>query len=156
LPVQSKKKILVLGLGNPFLSDDSAGWRVAEELQQRINRPNITIRKSSFGGLDVLELLIGYDSTIIIDAIKTESGKAGSIYRFSLDYLQLSKCTAYAHNVSLAAALEFGKKQGLALPEYIRIFAIEVIEIDAFSEKLSPEVASAIPVCVGMIAGELN
>jgi hydrogenase maturation protease len=154
-PVRDKNRILVLGSGNPFLGDDSAGWRIVEELQHRFCPEGITLLKTSHENLDLLELLTGYDRVIIVDATLTKAGQAGQISRLLPQ--QFCQCISGStpHTLSLAAALETGKKLGLALPEQVVIYAIEVRQTDTFSEQLSPEVAAAVPVCAEMIAHEL-
>lgn len=74
------EKTLVLGLGNPILSDDGVGLRVAAGLEGRLGE-GVTVIEASLAGLDLLELLSGYDRAIIIDAIQTEGGQPGRIYR---------------------------------------------------------------------------
>jgi hydrogenase maturation protease len=151
-----KTKILVLGLGNPILSDDAVGWRVATELQNGYINKNITIHKADLGSLNVLELLIGFDSAILIDAIQTQSGNAGTIYRFTLDDIDSRRDTTYAHGLSLASAIEIGKQLGFPLPRQIIIFAIEAIEVNTFGENLSPDVEKAVSTCTQMIVGEIE
>jgi len=80
-------KTLILGLGNPILSDDSIGLRVAKELETRLNRPDVTVMEASVAGLDFLELLVGYDQAIIVDAIQTQGGKIGQVYQFEPEAL---------------------------------------------------------------------
>ena len=84
---KNKLKTLVLGLGNPILSDDSAGCRVAMALQEKLHMPDVDIREASIAGLDFLDTLAGYDRTIIIDTIQTGQGEPGQIYRFGLEIL---------------------------------------------------------------------
>jgi len=74
-------KTLILGLGNPILSDDGVGVGVAGELEGRLDQQEVTVVETSMAGLSLLDLLIGYDRVIIIDAIQTVGGKAGQIYR---------------------------------------------------------------------------
>ena len=70
-------KTLVLGLGNPILSDDGVGLRVARELENRLDQQEVTVVETSMAGLDLLDLLAGYDRAIIVDAIQTVGGKVG-------------------------------------------------------------------------------
>jgi hydrogenase maturation protease len=149
-------KTLVLGLGNPILSDDSVGCRVAMALQEKLNMPNIDIREASIAGLDFLDTLTGYDRTIIIDAIQTGKGKPGQIYRFGLDSLSDTRHAATPHDVNLATALELGKRLNMALPSDITIFAIEAEDVTSFSEECTPGVKKAIPECVEMVIRELK
>lgn len=149
-------KTLVLGLGNPILSDDSVGCRVAMALQEKLDLPNIDIREASIAGLDFLDQLTGYDRTIIIDAIQTNKGKPGDIYRFGIDSLTDTRHAASPHDVNLATALELGKKLNMPLPEDIVFFAIEAQDVTSFSEDCTPNVKKAIPQCVAMVIQELK
>jgi hydrogenase maturation protease len=147
---------LILGLGNPILSDDGAGPAVARELEVRLDTREVTIVEASLGGLDLLDLMVGYDRVIIIDAIKTEAGRPGRIYRLDPHALTTTRYAASPHDVNLTTALELGKKLGLSLPSKIDIFAIEVEDTEHFGETCTPAVAAAIPACAAMITGELN
>ena len=149
-------KTLVLGLGNPILSDDSVGFRVVQELKARFDKPGLTFVESSASGLSLLDLITGYDKLIIIDAIKTEGGEAGKIYRLGEESLGAIRHSASPHDVNLATALELGRKLGAALPQQITIIAIEVVDVTTFSEKCTPEVAKVIPLAVSMVAEELD
>jgi len=149
-------KTLVLGLGNPILSDDGVGIRVAEELEGKVNPQEVTVMEAGVAGLDLLNLLSGYDRAIIIDAIQTVAGQAGDIYQLELGDLDFTRHAASPHDVNLATALELGKRLGLPLPRQIVIFAIEVADASTFSEKCTSEVRGAVPDCVEMIIRELE
>lgn len=149
-------KTLVLGLGNPILCDDAVGCRVAATLQQKVHDPDIDIREESLAGLDLLEMLSGYDRAIIIDAIQTGKGQPGRIYRLGPEALARTRHAASPHDVNLATALQLGEKLMLKLPREIIIFAIEVEDVTTFSEECTPAVLKAIPKCVEMVARELQ
>ena len=147
----SRPKTLVLGLGNPILCDDSAGYQVAMALKERLDMPDVDIKEAGIAGLDFLDMITGYDRTIIIDAIETEKGKPGQIYRFGPDFLASTRHSGTPHDVNIATALELGKKLNLEIPQDITIFAIEVEDVTSFSENCTPAVANAIPTCVEMV-----
>jgi len=149
-------KTLILGLGNTILSDDGVGIRVIEELQRRLYDPDITVLETNVSGLSLLDIIIGYDKVIIVDAIQTVGGKPGDIYQLTPDALKVSRHAASPHDVNFATALELGKKLGLAVPREIVIFAIEVDDVTTFSEECTPELKKAIPVCVEMVIQELK
>jgi len=151
-----KLRTLILGLGNTILSDDGVGCRVAMALKDRLNTPDVDIMEASIAGLDFLDLLTGYDRTIIIDAIQTEKGTPGQIYRFGPDILTSTRHAGTPHDVNLATALELGKRLNMKLPRQIIIFAIEVKDVTSFSEECTPEVMKAIPACVRMVLQELK
>ena len=149
-------KTLVLGLGNPILSDDGVGIRIAQELKSSLDQEDITVMEASIAGLDFLDSLAPYDRVIIIDAIQTGDGKAGQIYRLELEALDATKHASSPHDVNLATALELGRRLGIPLPEEIVIFAIEVEDVTTFSEKCTPEVEQAVPEAVDVVMRELT
>ena len=149
-------KTLILGLGNPILSDDSVGLHVARALKNKLNHQETVVIEASVAGLDFLDLLTGYDRAIIVDAIQTAGGKVGQVYRLDIEALDVTRHAASPHDVNFATALELGRRLGMALPRQIDIFAIEVANTSTFSEECTPEVQGAIPHCVTMITEELN
>ncbi|MBL7061189.1 MAG: hydrogenase maturation protease [Dehalococcoidia bacterium] len=151
-----KTKTLILGLGNSLLSDDGVGLTIAAELKNRLNESDITVMETSVAGLSLLDLLVGYDRAIIIDAIQTLDGKPGQIYRLDPEAFDTTRRTISPHDVNFTTALEFGKKVGLPLPQEIVIFAIEVSDVSTFSEECTPQVTRAIPTCVEMVLQELK
>lgn len=148
-------KTLILGLGNPILSDDGVGPHVTRELEGKLDE-SVTVTEASLAGLNLLDLLVGYDRAIIIDAIQTKGGRVGQIYRLDLEAFKMTRHAASTHDVNLATALELGKKLGLNLPEKIDILAIEVADTSRFSEECTPEVAEAVPACVEMVLREMR
>lgn len=151
-----KVKTLVLGLGNPFLSDDSVGLNVARALEGRFNQQEITVMETSLAGLSLLDLLTGYDRVIIIDAIQTREGKVGQVYRLEPEALDATRHVSTPHDVNFATALELGNRLGLALPQQITIFAVEVEDIATFGERCTRRVEETIPVVTDMVVQELN
>ena len=149
-------RTLVLGLGNPILSDDGIGCHVALALKEKLKEPEIDVMEASIAGLDFLDLLARYDRAIIIDAIQTREGTPGQIYQFAPDILSDTQHSGTPHDVNLATALELGRKLSLPLPQQITIFAIETEDVTSFSEKCTPRVMKAVPACVEMIVQELN
>jgi hydrogenase maturation protease len=154
--MKDNAKTLILGLGNPILSDDGVGWQIAESLKGRLKEQEVDILEACIAGLDFLDLLTSYDRVIIIDAIQTDEGTPGQIYQLELDELADTRHSGTPHDVNLATALELGRKLSLPLPEEITIFAIEAKDVTSFSEMCSPGVMKAVPACVEMIVRELN
>jgi len=154
--VDGKTKTLILGLGNSLLSDDGVGLSVAAELKRRVDQSDLTVMETSVAGLSLLDLLVGYDRAIIIDAIQTLDGKPGQIYRLDPEAFDTTRRTISPHDVNFTTALEFGKKVGIPLPQEIIIFAIEVSDVSTFNEECTPEVTRAIPTCVEMVLQEIR
>lgn len=70
-------KTLVLGLGNPTLTDDAVGLAVAREVRKTVDNEHVAVREASVGGLSLLHLAEGYDRVIIIDAFENGAGDRG-------------------------------------------------------------------------------
>lgn len=149
-------KTLILGLGNPILGDDGIGLRVTESLEAELSGQDITISESNASGLGLLDLLVGYDRAIIIDAIQTKDSNIGGVYRLGVDDLNVTRHATSPHDVNLATALELGKMLNLALPQQISIIAIEIPPVCTFTEECSPDVEKAIPLAVDMALAILN
>ena len=108
-------RTLVLGLGNPILSDDGIGCHVALAVKEKIERPEIDVIDASIAGLDFLDVLADYDAAIIIDAIQTKEGSPGQIYRFEPDMFVNSCDSNTPHGVNFATAIKLGEHQ---IPEF--------------------------------------
>jgi hydrogenase maturation protease len=147
---------IVVGLGNPILSDDGVGPRVAAELETLSGKEGISIAEANVGGLGLIDLLAGYDRAIIIDAIQTVNGKPGNIYQLDLTALGSSRHTGPVHDFDLATALKLGNLIGMVLPRRIDVFAIEAADVSTFGEECTPEVRKAIPICAEMVRRELE
>jgi hydrogenase maturation protease len=150
-------RILVLGLGNPLLRDDSVGLRVARALKPALQeRADIEVDEEYRGGLRLMERMIGYDRVLIVDAMRTGAAP-GSLRRLTLGDMP-TQHTASSHDVTLSTALEVGRKAGAQVPrpEDIQLIGIEVRDVETFGETLSPEVEAAIPSGVLAVLGALK
>jgi hydrogenase maturation protease len=155
-------KTLIVGLGNPILTDDGVGVKVAYQLDKIIDRsahPDVTVTEASVGGLRLMETLIGYERVIIVDAfyLGSKSDTPGAIHRMTLEDLRKTSPTQHstsAHDTSLVTALDTAEKLGYETPAEIIIYAVEVENILEFSEEPTPAVAKAIPEVVQRILDE--
>jgi hydrogenase maturation protease len=151
-------KTLVLGLGNPILTDDGVGIYVVRAAAARCQRDNVTFAEASVGGLRLLDTIAGYERVIVVDAIRARDGKPGDVYRLQPSHLQTSLHSGSTHDLSLAGALALGRRMGMALPddESISIIAIEVEDVLTFGESCTPVVTAAIPRAVEAVLAELE
>ena len=149
-------KTLILGMGNPVLSDDSVGFEVAERLMEKLrDRQDIVVADTSLVGLSLLDLVAGYERAIIVDSIQTQGGKAGTIYRLTPADFEVAHNSTTLHDVGLLTALKLGQRLELDMPREVILFAVEGEDLVTFSEKCSPEVEKAIPVVVDLILKEV-
>jgi hydrogenase maturation protease len=154
-------KTLVLGLGNPILTDDGVGVRVAEAVRAALSPDSpIEVSEASVGGLELMERLLGFERVILIDALHgSHYCQPGAIHKMTLDDLRAISPTqhsASAHDTSLVMALDLAGRMDFALPQELTIYAIEVENITDFSEEPTPAVAQAIPKVTEMVLAELK
>ena len=148
-------KTLVLGLGNSILSDDAVAFAVVDAVRERVDREDVTVSQASVGGLGLLELVLGYDRVIILDAIQTGLAEPGYIHRLTPGEFRGSLRAASSHDVSFSTALEFGRQLLKDVPKEIVIIAVEAADVDTFGEELTPAVAAAVPQAVEVVMQEL-
>jgi hydrogenase maturation protease len=143
------KKTLLIGMGNPILRDDAVGVRLARDVGQEMagTAGMDVVPECSIGGLDLIEVVAGYDRLIVIDAIRTSGGKPGALYHFTGLELRDTLHLSNVHDANFATALELGRWLGRvkALAEDVHIFAVEVEDVETFGEELSSPVAAAYP-----------
>jgi hydrogenase maturation protease len=152
-------RTLVLGMGNPILGDDGAGVRVAAAVLDGLpaDAP-IDVSEACVGGLSLMELMVGYEHVILIDVIRLNPCRPGTIRKMSIADLAKMGSTqhvASAHDANLPTALNAGRQMSLSLPSNITIFAIEAENVLEFGEELTPDVADAIPAAVRAVLAEL-
>jgi hydrogenase maturation protease len=150
-------KTLVLGLGNPLLRDDSIGLRVVEALRARLSdRPDIEVDEDYWGGLRLMERMIGFQRAIIIDAIRTDA-EPGTIHLLTPNDIPTQRSMS-AHDVNLPTALELGRQAGAQLPasSEILIVGVEADDVQTFDETLTPAVELALPQAVEAVMTALD
>jgi len=150
-------KTIILGAGNLILGDDGVGVHVANELKNHIKNPDITIDEAITGGMNLLDLILGYDKAIIIDAVKTEDGKNGEVKKIPMnEFSTIHSCNP--HDISLSEAINMAKKMGEnRIPKEIVIVGILMKEIPCeFKEKLSKKIAEAVPKAVKIVLNEIR
>jgi len=131
------KKTIVLGLGNDILCDDAIGIKVVQNLSQTEKQcENVDFKQTCEMGLALLDYIVGYDSLIIIDSIKTGKALPGTVSEVDIDNVTSAGITS-PHFLGVRETIELGKKLGLKVPETIHIFVIEVEDPYTVSENLS-------------------
>ncbi len=145
-------KTVVLGLGNPILSDDGVGILVAHEIGKRL--PEVEVVEASLASLQLLDYVTGCDRFVLIDSIKTGTGEPGDVCR--LEY-KAGPVTSHfsAHGIDFFTAVELGRKLGYPIPDQIDIYGIEIQDNTTFCESCTEEVERRIPDIVEEIMKDL-
>jgi len=151
-------RTLVLGIGNPILGDDGVGFHIAQELAREIKDENIDVKDTSVDGLNLLELIVGYDNVIIIDAIMTEDGEVGEIYRLKPEDIgEPAQSIISAHHLNLLTTIKLGGRLfPKKMPGEVIVFAVGIQEVTEFTEEMTEEVRGAIPRVVNLVLEEID
>ncbi len=160
---EQRPKIVVLGMGNAILCDDSVGLKVAQEVQRWLSTPEgrpfadrVTVEESSLAGFSLLDILSGYDRAIIVDSILTRGGTPGHIHHLGLEDFASTVRLVSPHDINLFTALELAKQLHIPMPSHISILAIEVEDTSTFTEACTPQVEAAIPRAVEAVLAEIQ
>lgn len=145
-------KTLVLGIGNPIVTDDSVGLKVARLIKER--RPELDVVEACSGAMGLFDYVIDQDRVILIDSIKTENGVPGEVYRMRIDDLNPTLRQHSSHGLDIASALKIGEGLGYKMPEAVNIYAIQVKDNIRFGEECTAEVAERIPLIAQQIIEE--
>ena len=120
---------LVLGLGNPILGDDGVGWKVAEQIQSRVETfgTPVDVEFASLGGLSLMERMLGYSRVILVDCLETGSAPVGTVRVLRLDELEdpMAGHSASPHDASLMTALQAAQAMGAEIPSRVDVVTIE-------------------------------
>ena len=143
---------LILGIGNPILTDDGVGIKIAQKLKEE--KAELEVTETSEAGIALLDLIVGYNKLIIIDSIKTEEREPGGLYKLELEDLKPAKDCSSSHGIGIATAFELGQKMGYNMPKFVSIYAVEIKDNLTFSEKCTEEVEQRIPLIAKQIIAE--
>jgi hydrogenase maturation protease len=150
------KHTVVIGLGNPILSDDSVGVRVARQLKTELgDNDTVEIKELYAGGMRVMDSIAGFEKAVIIDAMQTGLLKAGTIRLIDAADLGAARNLASTHDTNLPTALALGRMLGMSMPNDVKIFCIEARDVETFGEALTKDVERAVPHAVRMIKKEV-
>lgn len=147
--------MVVIGLGSPFLTDDSVGPKVVRALAER-SLPNVRLVESHAGGLLLLEELEGSERAVIIDALVDSNRSPGDVVIGGLQ--TATNNASCSHDCSLAETLHIGRSLGMALPadDNIHLVAIVAADVTTLSESLTPQIAKKLDYVCNVVCSLLD
>jgi len=153
-------KTIVLGMGNPILCDDAVGIRLAHDFRaQAPESPDVDyIVDCSVGGLNLLDVVTGYERLIVFDSIRGGGGPPGSWYAMTGESFRETMNLTNVHDANFTTALELGRHMGARIPApaEVHIFAVEIADNMTFSESMTPELEAAYSaICPEIVARAL-
>ena len=149
-----KKKTVILGVGNLLLSDEGVGVHVINKMMDMHFPPDIELSEGGVDGLRLMNLVVGVDRLIVIDAVKG-GGSPGSIYKFRPEEF-VTRTDTSKLSVHQVGILEVIRLSGLVgkLPE-TTIIGVEPKSIEMGME-LTPKIQSKVPRIIELVLDELK
>lgn len=152
------KKIGVIGIGNPFRSDDEIGIFLLQKLnEKKENFPNtVTFVDGGTGGMNLLHLLSRFNIVFIIDAVDF-SGKIGELRVFTPDeVMTLKKTMNYStHEPDMLQVIQLSHELDDNPPEKITIIGIQP-KNTSLGSTISDELKEKIPIYLDEIIKTIN
>ena len=130
-------KVLILGMGNPILSDDGVGLHIARSLEGHF--AGTDVRTSALIGLNLLDIVAGYDQVFVIDAIQDGRHLPGTVVKLAAGEGALHLFSS--HGMHFFEILQLGKDVGIAVPEVVGVYGVVIDPDCPFGEELSPLLA---------------
>lgn len=138
---------LVIGVGNPFRSDDGVGPRVLAHLERE--EVDVEVVASDGEPSRLVDAWAGADLVVVVDAVAT-GAPAGQVDVWDVGRRPLpARGTTSTHASGLAEAWALGQALG-TLPRRLLLVGIESACFDDGTE-LSDPVARAVPAAVGLV-----
>ena len=148
-------RAVVLGIGNTILTDEAAGVRAVELLEQRYRVPdNVLVIDGGTSGMEMIEDLSNLDFLIVIDVVKTGAAQ-GTVVKIAGDEIPVFfRRKLSPHQIALPdvlASLELLD----AMPKEIIVLGVEPISLELGME-MTDTVAAKVPLLVEMAVMELR
>jgi hydrogenase maturation protease len=149
-----QKKTVVLGVGNLLLKDEGVGVHVINKMMEMDFPPEVELVEGGVDGLYLMNVVVGTDRLIVIDAVKG-GGSPGSIYRFKPEDLVIHTDTSKmsVHQIGILEVIRLSTLVG-KLPE-TTIIGVEPKSVDMGME-LTPEIQSKVPRIIELVLDELK
>lgn len=151
-----KAPILLLGIGNPILSDDGIGIIVARKIASR-HVPGVDVDEAAASGIDVMEMMLDYRKIVIVDATMFPDREPGEIMRLKEEDFSHTVHGSSPHGVNLSTAIALGRKTSPdRMPKEIVFIAMQAEDVSTFGERVTPKVKKRIPDLVDAVIEEIK
>lgn len=152
--LSSGPHILVIGIGNPYRSDDAAGLVTARRLRSLVPS-DVKILEENGEAATLVEAWKDSDIVVLLDAVYS-GAKSGSIHRLDAKAQQIPRSLFQysTHGLGVGDAIELARTLK-GLPRRLIVYGIEGKSFDAGTQ-LSLEVEKAIGKLTGLVLEEIR
>jgi hydrogenase maturation protease len=146
---------VVVGVGNPTMSDDGIGHRVIDALADRTDLADVALQRTATASFLALEALSGADRAVIVDAVSESDAEPGTIhtYGFREGAFDGDVPDVLMHDMSFSEALQAGEAV-YDIPPDLLVVGVEPADLTVGVD-LSEPVAAAVPDAVATVLAHL-
>lgn len=148
-------RIAVIGIGNTLMGDDGLGVRIAEQLADAhpdADARGVDICAGHTAGMGLMPQVMAAEKVVFVDAVDVGDAP-GSVFRLDPDSAGLTSLRSNtSHGVGVSYLVTGARLQG-HWPEFV-VYAVQIGDVMAGPDTLSPGVTAAVADVVTMIAEE--
>jgi hydrogenase maturation protease len=154
--IVKKNKVLLLGIGNPLLTDDGLGIIAAREISEK-KLAGVDFEEATASGIEVMEMMLDYEKVVIVDATMFPGREPGEIMRLQEEYFSHTVHGSSPHGVNLSTAIALGRKTSPErMPREIVFIAMQAEDVSTFSEKMTAKVNKKLPDLIDLVVKEIK
>jgi hydrogenase maturation protease len=144
---------IIIGVGNPFRSDDGVGIAVLQLIRSKIPA-DFKVVEETGDGTELLEAWQGADRVILVDAVQS-GAPPGTIHRIDARAEKLPSwfSRSSTHAFGIAEAIELARAMN-ELPASVIIYGIVGLDFSAGTD-LSPEVGQVVSKAAQQVLREI-
>lgn len=144
---------IIVGLGNPIMSDDGIGLKVSQALHERLPQYDLDLTCSN--GFDIVDRIGGYRTAVIIDSMVTGAHPPGTVLRLDLDAAPVTVRSSDAHGVGFSEAIRVAAAIGATMPAVVLVYGIEVTDPFRVGDRIAPDVLARVAAIAGEVAEDV-
>ncbi|ASL15141.1 hydrogenase maturation protease [Mycobacterium intracellulare] len=145
--------IVIIGVGNDYRRDDGVGVAAAAALDA-LALPNVVVKTGIADPMSLLEAWTGAGLAVLIDAATVNPSNPGCVRRTVLSDLTPQPEGVSSHSVDIHRTHMLGRALA-RVPRELVVFTVEAFDT-GHGIGLSPQVASAVPKVVSLVAAEID
>jgi len=154
--IVKKNKVLLLGIGNPLLTDDGIGIVAAREISE-MGLPGVDVEEATASGIEVMEMMLGYEKVVVVDAIMWPDHEPGEVLRLDEKDFSHTVHGSSPHGVNISTAIALGRQTTPEeMPREIVFLAMQAEDVSTFSERQTPRVRKSIPAFISAVLKEVG
>ena len=149
-------KVLLLGIGNPLLTDDGLGIIAARDISEK-KLTGVDFEEATASGIEVMEMMLDYEKVVVVDAIRWPDHEPGEVMRLEEKDFSHTVHGSSPHGVNISTAIALGRQTSPdRMPKEIVFYAMQAEDVSTFSEKMTKKVKENLPKLIALVVEEIN